>query len=264
MGAIMRIDSRDFCESVEQSTDLLLSYRASATELLQRDKLTLVIDEDMTAFVRTLSGVPGNTGVNPSFNPAETDHDAAVWIDVRQGSERAAVMAVRYIETPAYYPWVRSGLLWARKPCPEIDIAIDDPTIGGRLAHTGGLWVHPRWRGTGLSWLLPRLIRVLALQLWQIDFSTGLVFEQLQRTGLAKKNYGAQRERFLFDGWFPPTGKRERLYALEYDRDYLLEGVRNDILLIRHNADKKMRDLAPIANQRKHQAPVHAGNVARP
>jgi GNAT superfamily N-acetyltransferase len=207
--------------------------------------------------------LPGNTGVNPCFDPMKTDHQAAFWIDIRSGVDRVATMAVRYIETPAYYPWVRSGQLWQRLPCSPIDIKISDNGPGGRLAHTGGLWVHPDWRGIGISWLLPRLIRVLALQAWNINYSTGLVFEQLHRTGLAAQNYGAQRIRFLFEGWFPPTGRNERLFGLEYDRPYLLEGVRKDMLLIRNDADQKMRHLAPIAKKGRHEPTIDARDSAR-
>lgn len=239
---------------------LVEEYHAAANDLLRRDDLWLSIGEDLCEFVRALQDAPGNRGVNPTFNPDVTGAGIAVWIDVRTGPQRVAVMAVRLIETAGYYNWVREGCLWG---CGPLELAISEPGPAGKLSHTGGLWVHPSWRGIGLSWLLPRLIRVLAIQLWNIDGSTGLVFESLHRTGLATKNYGAQRARLLFDGWFPPTAQPERLFALEYDLDYLLKGMRDDVLLIRDQCNKKMRDLAPIAGKRDNQAAVHADPSSR-
>ncbi|MCR9073696.1 MAG: hypothetical protein NXI18_18580 [Alphaproteobacteria bacterium] len=242
-------------------TALLAEYRALAMELLRRDGLRLLIHDDLARFTSLLETAPNNAGINPAFDPRRVEIGAAFWLHVKSGDGRSvAVMAAKLLTTDAYYADVAAGRIWG---CDPLTLAITGPDIGGRLAHTGGLWVAPDWRGIGLSWLIPRLIRAIALQLWNVDHSTGLAFASLHHAGIAKKNYGAQKIRLLVDGWFPPTGQTERIYATEYDRAYLLQSVREDARVIADHRNHQMRDLAPIASKRQNQAPIDADSIAR-
>lgn len=237
------------------------AYLLAATELLARDELTVTIESDMTGWVDIVANAPRSAGVNPTFNPAETDHEDAYWLRARRGDETAAVLAARLIDCAGYYAFVRRGGLWARTPL-SLDILVDDPLPSGRLAHTGGLWVAPAFRGIGLSWLLPRFNHCTAVVRWDVSDVTAMVFEGLKRTGIPDQNYGAEQSRLMLDGFFPPTGRAETITSLEYSRNFLVNRARNDAELIWHHRDEQMRDLAPIASQRNDQTTVHSHNIA--
>ena len=62
----------------------------------------------------------------------------------------------------------------------------------GRIGCAGGLWVHPRARKQGLSWLLPRLVRSYSIQFWDVDRHCAVVVESTRSSGLVEKAYGFQ------------------------------------------------------------------------
>lgn len=51
-------------------------------------------------------------------------------------------------------------------------------TISGRFAYSGGLWVHPDYRGRHLTTLLPRFSRCFALAGWDTEFTVGMASEE--------------------------------------------------------------------------------------
>lgn len=241
---------------------VLQDYLFGAAELLARDDLRVTTETDMAGWVSIVASAPRSAGVNPTFNPAMTDHADAYWLHVRHGDRTAAVIAARYLECAGYYDFVRAGGLWSRDPSSRIDILIDEPGPAGRLAHTGGLWVDPDYRGVGLSWLMPRFNHCMAALRWDLEAVTAMVFEGLKKTGIPEKNYGSEDSRLMIDGHFAPTGRVERITSLEYSRPFLVERARNDSLLIGNDGDQQMRDLAPIASQRNDQAAVNRRDVA--
>lgn len=241
---------------------VLEDYLFAAVEMLSRDDLRITTETDMTGWVDVVANAPRSAGVNPTFNPAKTDHADAYWLHVQHGSRTAAVIAARYIECPAYYDFVRAGGLWSRDPASTIDILIDDSGPGGRLAHTGGLWVDPAYRGIGLSWLMPRFNHCFAALRWKLDSVTAMVFEGLKKTGIPEKNYGSEVSRLMIDGDFAPTGRPERITSLEYSLPFLVQRARHDSELIGDDGDQQMRDLAPIASQRNDQASINRRDVA--
>ena len=59
-----------------------------------------------------------------------------------------------------------------------------------------------------------------------IDHETGLVFEGLAMHGLPRKSYGYMRVAKVVDGFFPPTGKPERVYLCHITRGEALQQIR--------------------------------------
>lgn len=241
---------------------IIQDYLFAAAELLARDDLRVTTETDMAGWVSIVSSAPRSAGVNPTFNPAMTDHADAYWLHVTHGQRTAAVIAARFIECSGYYDFIRAGALWSRDPSARVDILIDEPGPAGRLAHTGGLWVDPDYRGIGLSWLMPRFNHCFATLRWDLASITAMVFEGLKKTGIPEKNYGSEISRLMIDGHFEPTGRPERITSLEYSRDFIIDRARNDAQLIGNDGDQQMRDLAPIASQRNDQAAVHRRDVA--
>lgn len=66
-------------------------------------------------------------------------------------------------------------------PAPGLPVAeVTAPSAGqisGRLVYSGGLWVHPDYRGRQLAGLLPRFSRCYALAIWDTHFTIGMASE---------------------------------------------------------------------------------------
>ena len=66
-------------------------------------------------------------------------------------------------------------------PAPGLPVAeVTAPSaelISGRFVYSGGLWVHPDYRGRHLSSLLPRFSRCYALAMWDTRFTIGMASE---------------------------------------------------------------------------------------
>jgi len=56
--------------------------------------------------------------------------------------------------------------------------------LSGRICYSGGGWVHPEFRGQGLTLILPRISRVLAHRLWKTDYTVSLVEPVLAEKGV--------------------------------------------------------------------------------
>lgn len=248
---------------VDPST-IIQMYVEAATELLARDSLEFRMEFDLADWCRIISSAPRTDGRNPAFVPGATRRppDDAYWLRVTHFDGRlAGIMAARYIETEmGFYDYVRDGQLWwpDRRPLPVIPTA---PGPTGRMAHTGGLWVSPDrdFAGIGLSWLLTRLNHAIALARWDLDWVIGVVFKRLLDKGVAA-NYGAETTELMLDAPFGTDGARLVMYALPNSRQFVFQRTWNDLLQIRNEENKKMRDFAPYA-KRKNQTPEDRGRT---
>lgn len=173
--------------------ELIDRYLAAAVDLLERSGYGVQFRSDLAGWARHLCAAPGNTGVNPTFDPAWHNHiepGTAFWVAVSESSGSVvACMACRLFVTASYYDLMRSGRLWytAGKSAP-VETQLLGPGPVGRVSHSGGLWVHPDHRGAGLSWILPRMIGGIAVRAWSIDYHTGIVFAGLNSKGVPDRN----------------------------------------------------------------------------
>lgn len=239
---------------------VLRAYVGAVADLLERDGFGLRIEDDLRSWRRVMERASGTDGINPTFDPDKSgDPLDAYWLHVVGADGRTAgVMAGRYIETDDYHDYVRRGLLWSPpdRPVP-VETVLDRPGPAGVLSHCGGLWVDPAHRGIGLSWLIPRLNHAVAAQRWSVDGIVGVVFDRLLAKGVPTANYGVPDVRLCVDGWFWPTGRRERMFQTFTPADFLIKRTWDDLEKIRSGGDKKMRDFAPIARKRNDEPAVH-------
>jgi len=56
--------------------------------------------------------------------------------------------------------------------------------ISGSVAFSGAAWNHPDWRSKGLVQILPRIARLYALTLWEIDFAITMMARPLVQAGV--------------------------------------------------------------------------------
>lgn len=245
--------------SANSDTDLLVTYLEAAQKILAHEQIDVGAYEGLAEWGAVMRHAPGSVGVNPTFDDViqYIDPSDSFSFAFKVDGEPVAVMACRRFQTESYYDLVRSGRVWYAQPdFDTLTLQQSGPGPSGIVSHTGGLWVHPDYRGIGLSWILPRMIGASAVVLWQIDWHTGMVFSKLNRTQISQKNYGSTDNRVLIEGYFPPTGRIERIFSNETPRTDIVERTRRDLVEIRGNRYQKVRDLAPIANKRTDEAPV--------
>ena len=157
MRSLQHHTTRPAAYTVQSFIDFSLAW-------LDERQYTLAVDADMAGWV-TIMRTTGAEIVNPSFDPDLSLLTAqnSFWLDIRAGSETIAVSAARLLVTDDMTELMRSMQLWYTAPTQkfEISLASPIPVIGGRVGYEGGLWVHPRHRGRGLSVILPHLNRAL-------------------------------------------------------------------------------------------------------
>lgn len=250
---------QDPATSARSRVDLMTDYLEATFAMLAREGVSARMSLGLEDWLAEIRDAPGSVGVNPTFDSSIQRIDPAdsFAIILSVDGRTAALMACRRFRTDSYYDLVSSGRVWYADPeFSPLPLRQSGAGPSGTVSHTGGLWVHPDHRGIGLSWILPRMIGATAVALWGIDWHTGMVFAKLNQTQISQKNYGSTDNRVLIEGYFPPTGRIERIFSNETPVADIVERTRRDLVQIRGNRNQKVRDLAPIANKRADQAPV--------
>jgi hypothetical protein len=214
---------------------------------LEERRYTLGVSVNMAAWAATMRQAPGMSLVNPTYDPHHSflSPKNSFWLDVRAGSHTVGMIAGRLFATDDYLEVKRSMRLWYDPPRPEhgrlaISAPPGMPTICGKVAHEGGLWVHPQHRKRGLSTILPHLVRALCLREWDIDWLTGATMRKIGESGIASWGYGMSHVQPCFEGWFPVTQTYERLYIAYMDRRELIAGLDLDAVAgLLSNSDKQ-------------------------
>lgn len=96
-------------------------------------------------------------------------------------------------------------------------------TIRGTFVYSGGLWVHPDYRGYKLAAILPRVSRCIALGRWNTSFTHAFIGQKMAQSPLLQF-YGYRRvdPSYTFYEDFRPvyTG-----YLMWMDRDELIDDI---------------------------------------
>ena len=170
------------------------AYVDAALDLLEREGLAVDVEHRMQDWAEIVRSGAKNAGANPTFDPDATgpfEPDHAFWLRVRRGGEVVAVAASRLIACHRYYPYVAAGLLWSRAPGRPVPILVEEPGFRGPMAHSGGLWVRPDARGTGLSWIIPRPNQAISQLAWPIEDVCSVIFAGVHDAGDGRHRSGA-------------------------------------------------------------------------
>jgi GNAT superfamily N-acetyltransferase len=214
--------------------------------------LELAIEPDIAGWAAHMRAAPATKGVNPTFDPrcSRVDRRNSFWVNVLARGETVACGAGRLFETDDYLELKRSLRLWFdREPVPHrgrLELIVPDatPFIAGRVGHEGGLWVHPAHRKRGLSMLVPRLVRAICLGRFAVEWQCGVNFDDLTRSGLPTGAYGFPHCVPCLDGFFPPTGRHERMHMVYMSRAELLSVQRDTVVRLRTDRDQQAVDAA--------------------
>lgn len=242
--------------------ELAQRYMTESIGLLQRSGYRLSLIFDLSGWAALLRAAPKIGIVNPTFDPAHSDlkPNEAFWLQLNDDSGVAACIADRLFVTDDFISReIATGHVWYAHPGggdqPEMLPTAPFGRYGGRVGHAGGLWVHPRRRKDGLSWLLPRLVRALSIINWSVDRHCGLVFEGIHDSGLSAQAYGFPESHMIVEGYFPPVRGDARVFVIHIDREQIAAQFEEDLIRMT-DGDCQMRDVATIVGQRVHEPVV--------
>ena len=199
--------------------------------------LRLAVSSDMAEWARFLRSAPGTTAVTTTFDPEHSyvTPNNSYWLALR--NQRDAIVGcicLRLFETADVLQLVRSWrLFFDRAPLLEMQPLqlvnpSDIPIIGGRVGYAGGYWLHPEQRGRGLTRLLPRINRALALRHFDTDWVCGLNKDTPNRVAMVQDSYGMTSQFSCIHGYFPPRGEEGRYQLVYVHRGEMLKLIYDD------------------------------------
>jgi hypothetical protein len=184
----------------------------------------------------------GDRHFNQAFDPRFVKFAGDdFWISAgNRSGEAIATYCLRRFQVDDFYDLIRSQALWfgdASRPAdPRFVVACAIPSFGGEVAHGGGHWIRPDYRGSHkLAVVLPRLARAIALRNRPIDHDTGMIRNDPQdappaadrkASFAAVRIYGYARVHRFVDGWFPPEGRNAIMHLCHATRAEAVASLR--------------------------------------
>jgi hypothetical protein len=237
-------------------------YAAESIALLRRSGFSVAMEFDLSDWARIMGDVPDSVMVNPAFDPKHCDMDAsnAFWLRISDAQGTCAIIADKLLVCDDYLEEMAAGRIHYSRPRPEqaIELAQNLPygKYSGKIGCAGGLWVNPRARKQGLSWILPRLVRAYSVQFWDVDRHCAVVIGTTRTSGLVEEAYGFQEVHLMSDSYFPPMDRSVHAYVIHINRQEIVNQFLVDLEAMTQNRDQKVRDVATIVGKRQNQAAV--------
>ncbi|MCC5579492.1 hypothetical protein IMZ11_28060 [Microtetraspora sp. AC03309] len=211
---------------------------ATCVELSGIRGLRLFLSDDLARWASHMRSAAGTDGVNPTFDPGcgkvAPGESLCLWVRDETGGTVACI-AGRVFETTDFTMLVRSLKLWF-DPVPagmpdglRLVLPATFPTLAGRVGHVGGLWIHPEFRGKGLSTILARLARGAVLDRFAADWDTWVSFRKIADKAVLTSAYGTADAALCVDGFFPPTNRHEQVFLSFATRAQVLHAVRDGV-----------------------------------
>ena len=213
---------------------------------LDRRKLTLEVDSDLSKWVTLVKSAPGRTSVTSTHDPSRSyvHPGNAFWVIVRERDQNligrvlrrerpiVACLCHRVVDTDNIVDDIRTNrLFFDRTPILDyhpVQVVLGEnvPTIRGKVGLAGGFWVHPRLRGTKLSNIVSRVTRILSLRHFDIDWSISIVRDTPRRKAMIHDTYGLAHSASLTRGYYPPYGYDLSTQLSYMNREEMLDQVR--------------------------------------
>ncbi len=211
-----------------------------------RRGLTLRHDEDVSNWVLHMRTAPATDGINPTYDPEHSPVSPgnSYWLDVRDRDARTvACIAARMIHTDDFAQHMSSMRLWF-DPLPSemggplnLLLPSDTPVISGAVAHYGGHWVHPDWRGNGIPGILLPMAKILTMELFGSDWDTGIVLSNSAQRRDLMAAYGFAKAELCYSGFFPPLHRDETFFLVRSTREQTLRDLPNVMAGLREDGE---------------------------
>lgn len=160
--------------------------------------LDVYVESNFADYIRLRRQMSPGYIHNPTYDPShsELSFQNAFWLRaVESSGDTVAMGTQRVIDTDNFLDELKSMRLWHDRPnriggVVEVSGLESAAQLTGRIGHTGGLWIEPKYRKKNLSGLLDHLGRGLMLRNFWFDHVTAVITEDLAKTGIAIKQYG--------------------------------------------------------------------------
>ena len=255
----MRFTDQDF-----RDIDLWVD---GALELLRRDlRIKVEISPNVSEWKKWAATIPHQLDPLGVSSTLDSDvHDLGVnafWTAFRnEDGEIIGCHCDRFIFTDDFLEEIRSGRLFRTRSVsferPRMQLVGDRtfPTLSSRVHFGGGTWIHPNYRGMGLSNVVARLGRNFGLQEFLADYYVTLMAQRRQTFG--ENATGLKRGAALSQGYYTGRGKAldvHMFYMHRYDmldqmRAECAAGIENLLILGNKSVSKKdLSDFRAFAN----------------
>jgi GNAT superfamily N-acetyltransferase len=209
--------------------------------------LTLHVDDNLENWKEHIESVPGGTGASKTIDPTVNfiRPGNSFWIYLKDEKDRkVACQANRFIETEDFVQeYVCTHRFFGdRAPTLHyfpVQLCESVPMLRGRIDFGAGTWVHPEYRGKGLSGLMSRTGRTLALRHFLIDYFVAFIVATGKRRQYGANGLGLSNRRHLLTGRYP--GRDDNLNVdiywmhrgelMSQIAQELVEGDRNPVAL---------------------------------
>jgi GNAT superfamily N-acetyltransferase len=200
-------------------------------------KLTIHLDNDAAAFVGFLSAQKATHGVSSIHDP-EYSHitpDRFLWMRIDDGNRGVCCHAIRMIETDDLLSEVLTyrvfGDLRVVRDYQDLRLYPEawDIGIAGRIVIGGGLWVDPDYRGRDYSALFRKLLRVMAIRHFRLEYYVSFIRNTQNRRSWVLGSYGSPHVTPLLHGYYPPYGRSLDVQLAHASRAEILSRVRVEL-----------------------------------
>ena len=99
------------------------------------------------------------------------------------------------------------------------------PILSGHVGYTGGLWVHPDYRGRSISGIIARLCRNLSVHHFLIDWNVGFIADTPSRRNMGLEGYGMAHCAPLLKGTFPLSGEQRDMQMFYMSKEEILAQI---------------------------------------
>lgn len=201
---------------------------------LSRMGLAIGVDGDLSNWVRHMRQAPGTLRVAATHDPTHCHVHPGnafwAWFENRTG-QIVACIAHKVVETDNLLDEVRSHrLFFNRKPIlrhypVKLCVGDDVPVLAGHIGYTGGLWVHPDYRGRAIGGIMARLCRNLSVRHFHIDWNVGLIADTPARRRMGLEGYGMAHCTPLLKGTFPLSGEQRDMQMFYMSKSEILAQI---------------------------------------
>lgn len=196
--------------------------------------LSLLVDSDMTQWVRHMRQAPGTLRVAATHDPEHSHvHPGnAFWARFENAAGHVvACIAHKVIVTENLLDEVRSHRIFFNKvPILHhypVNLCVEDgvPVLSGHVGYTGGLWVHPDYRGRAISGIVARFCRNLSVRHFNIDWNVGFIADTPSRRQMGLEGYGMAHATPLLKGTFPLSGEQRDMQMFYMSKAEILAQI---------------------------------------
>lgn len=203
-------------------------------ERLSKLGLTLNVDGDLANWVQHMRQAPGTLRIaathDPSYSYVHPGNAFWAWFENSTG-QIVACIAHKVIVTDNLLDEVRSHrIFFNRRPILKhypVDLCVlkDVPKLSGHVGYTGGLWVHPEYRGQEISGIIARVCRNLSVRHFFIDWNVGFIADTPSRKKMGLEGYGMAHSTPLLKGVFPLSGEKRDMQMFYMSKDEILAQI---------------------------------------